>query len=141
MNITHTGQLDVKCAELVPFLLACDPDEGWEVERSVIAYVFIIGFHCCVDEEVGDSLINGRAVLQGRDEGADVLEGGAADDLRRWVQEEAIVQSLEAIGISIHWGDLGDLGNDIGTCLTHFPLLILGETVVEREKLLRENVG
>ena len=130
LDVTHTSQLIVEGAELGPFVLAGHPDEGWEIERCIVAHILIIGLHRCIDEEVCDALINRRAILERRNEGPYVLEGRTTHDLRGGVQKEAIVELLEALGVTVHRGHLSDLSNDICTCFANLPLLVLGQRVV-----------
>ena len=58
LNVTHACQLVVQVAELGPFSLPRHPNEGWEVERGVVAHILIVGLHGRVDEEIGDALVN-----------------------------------------------------------------------------------
>ena len=85
LDVTDTSQLHVKGTESMPLSLAGDPDEGREIERGIIADIFIISLHCRIYKEVSDSLINRTGSLERGDERSNVLEGGTSHDLRRWV--------------------------------------------------------
>ena len=134
LNVAHTRQLDVEVAELVPVVFPCHPDKGGEVVRCIVAHVLVIRLHRGVDEEVGDLVVNRRHILQSSDERTNVLEGSTSHNLRRWVKQEPMVKLLNGLRVPIHWGHFGDLGDDISACLPHFPLLVLGQMVIEREE-------
>ena len=125
----------------MPFGLPGDPNERWKVERGVIAHIFVVGLHRCIHEKVGDALINLGCVLERCDERTNVLEGSATHYFRGRVQQESIVELLQALRVAIHRCDFGDLRDNIGTSFADFPFFILGETVVQGEKLLAEHVS
>ena len=141
LDIGNAGEFHVEGAELVPLGLACDPDEGGEVEGGVVAHVLVVCLHRRVHEEVSDALVNRRAVFQRGNEWPYVLESSATHDLRRWVQQEPVVELLQTDCVFVHGSDFGDLRDDIRTGLPHFPLLVLGEAVVQWEELLAEHVS
>ena len=141
LNVRHARQLHVQRAELVPFGLAGDPDERGEVEGGVVADILVVCLHGCIDEKVCNSLVNRGCVLQSRYEGSYVLEGRPTDNLGGRVKQEAIVKFLEALRVAVHGCDFGDLGDDVGARFSHFPLLVLRQAVIQREKLLAEHVS
>jgi len=140
LNVANTGKFIVKGAEFVPFISASDPDKCREIETSVIADIFIVGLHRRVDEEVCDALVDRRAVFQSGDKGPNVLEGSASHDFGARVEQETIVEPLEALGVAIHWSHLRDLGDDVSARFSYLPLFVLGQVVIEREKLLGEGI-
>ena len=64
----------VQRLETRPVVWAEYQNEGWEVERGVIAHVFIGACLRCVDVKVDDLLVDVISVLECCDEWTNVLE-------------------------------------------------------------------
>ena len=135
LDVADTGELVVEGAELVPLGGPGHPDEGREVEARVVAHVLVVRLHGRVDEEVGDALVDRRAVLQRRDERPDVLERRPAHNLRARVQQETVVKPLQTLRVALHWRNLSYLSDDVSTRLSDFPFFILSQIIVKREQL------
>jgi len=80
LDVRHARQFEIKRSEFRPFGLSSHPDEGGEVERSVVAHVLIVSLHRCIDKEVCDTLVDCGTVFQRSDERSNVLEGGTSHD-------------------------------------------------------------
>lgn len=52
-----------------------------------------------------------------------------------------MVELLNSLRVAVHWSDLGHLGDDVGACLAHLPLIVLRQLFVQGEQPLREDVS
>jgi hypothetical protein len=99
--IIEFRELQIDFTEFVPLLLAQGINEGREIERRIVTHILVRRVVSRLNVEIDNPLVNILHILEGSDEGTNVLESCASHNFRGWVFQEPIVDICQLLALFI----------------------------------------
>lgn len=144
-RIIKLGQLNEQLPQARRPLLISPPlppqgiYECWEVERRVVAHVLVARGLSCRDIEINNPLIyHLLSISQSSNERSNILKGSASHYFGGGVFQELVVNSRQFIAFLLQRANISNLGNNLGTSLSHLLIPIRSQAFIQWEYLSSE---